>query len=102
MGRILAIVAYELNTTTMQGHQDNVNSSPKGESITPEMYTDLRSWNCPVGPFVEMEPEGGTNFNSTSKNEFTGLENYSVGLLERIKITLEEENKLETMTETQT
>ena len=58
MGTILAIVAYELNTTTVQGHQYSVNPSPKGESNTPEMYTDLISWNCPVGPLVEMEPEG--------------------------------------------
>ena len=41
MGTILAIVAYELHTTTEQGHQDGVNSSPKGESNTPEMNTDL-------------------------------------------------------------
>ena len=41
MGTILAIVAYELNTTTVQGHQYSVNPSPKGESNTPEMNTDL-------------------------------------------------------------
>ena len=65
MGAILAIVAYELHTTTVQGHQDSVNSSPKGESNTPEMYTDIISWTCPVGPLVEMELEEGFNFNST-------------------------------------
>ena len=41
MGAILAIVAYELHTTTMQEHQDSVNSSQEGESSTPEINTNL-------------------------------------------------------------
>ena len=71
-------MAYELHTTTMQGHQDSVNSSPKGESNTPEMDADLILWTCPVGPLVEVEPEKETKFGSTSPNQFEGLENYSV------------------------
>ena len=102
MGTILAIVAYELHTTTVQGHQDGVKSSPEDESNTPEINADLILWTCPVGSLIKMEPEKETNFGSTSPNEFEGLEDYSVRLLDGVKITLEEESKLETMTETQT
>ena len=56
MGAILAIEVYELHTTTVQGHQDSVNSSPRGESNTPEMNTNLIPSTCPVEQCVEVEP----------------------------------------------
>ena len=52
MGTILTILDYELNTTmqescayelsstTVQEHQDGVNSSSQGESNTPDVKTD--------------------------------------------------------------
>ena len=87
MGAILAIVAYELHTTNVQEHQDDANSSPEGESKTPEMNTDLILWTCPVGILIEVEPETETNSGSTLPNEFIGLENYSIRLIDRVKTT---------------
>ena len=100
MGTILAIVAYELNTTTVQEHQDGVNSSPQGESNTPDVNTDLVS--CPVESLVEIKSEDELSFNSTSSNECEGLEKHSVSLLERVKSTMEEENNLNALTNMQT
>ena len=108
MGAILAIVAYKLHTTTVQGHQDSVNSSQKGESNTPEMNANLIPWTCPVGPFVEVEPEKESNFGSTLPNEFedhsidrlqdeiTELEDYSVRLRDGVKIIIERNIKTQT------
>ena len=61
MGAILAIIAYELHRTTMQEHQDSVNSSPKGELSTPEMNTNLIPSTCFVEQCMEIEPEKETN-----------------------------------------
>ena len=61
MGAVLAIIAYELHTTTMQKLQGSINSSPECESNTPEMNTDLILWTCPVGTLIEVEPEMETN-----------------------------------------
>lgn len=100
MGAILAIVAYELHTTTVQGHQDSVNSSPKGESNTPEMNANSIPWTSPIEPHV--------GFCSTLHNEFedhsidrlqdkvTELKDYSVRLRDGVKIIIERNIKTQT------
>ena len=108
MGAILAILAYELHTTTVQGQQDSVNSSPRGKSYTPEINTGFIPWTCRIGPFVEVELEKETNFGSTLPNEFedhsidrlqdeiTELEDYSVRLRDGVKIIIERNIKTQT------
>ena len=112
MGTILTILDCEINTTvqelfaceqistTMQEHQDGVKSSPQGESNTPDVNTDLVT--CPVESLVEIKSEDELSFNSTSSNEFEGLEKHSVSLLERLKMTLDKENNLGAMSSMQT
>ena len=80
MGAILAIVAYELHTTTMQKHQDSVNSFSRGESSTSEMNTNLIPSTCPVEQCVEVEPEKETNFEYTLPNDRHVVENSVDGL----------------------
>ena len=102
MGAILAIVAYELHTTTMQEHQDSVNSFPEGESSTPEMNTNLIPSTCHVEQCVEIEPEKETNFEYTlptdthvMKNSVdelqddSELEDYTVRLTDGVRILIE-------------
>ena len=97
MGAILAIVAYELHTTTMQEHQDSVNSFSRGESNTPEMNTNLIPSTCPVEQCVEVEPEKETNFEYTLPNDRyvdklqddSELEDYTVRLRDGVRIIIE-------------
>ena len=60
MGSALAIIAYELHTTTVQTLQRGINSSPECESNTPEMSTDLILWTCPAETLIEVVPETET------------------------------------------
>ena len=94
------LFAYELSSTTVQEHQDGVNSPSQGQSNTPDVNTDLVS--CPVESNVEIKSEDELSFNSTSSNEFEGLEKHSVNLLERVKITLDKENNLKALSNMQT
>ena len=102
MGAILAIVAYELHTTTVQEHQNSVNSFPRGESSTPEMNTNLIPWTCPVEQCIEVEPEKETNFGYTLPNDKHSvehsvdrlqddleLEDYTVRLRDGVRIIIE-------------
>ena len=91
MGAVLAIIAYELHTTTVQTLQGGINSSPECESNTPEMGIDLILWTCPAETLFEVEPETETN----------GLESCSIKLTNKVQNILEEESELEAMTETQ-
>ena len=109
MGAILAIVAYELHTITMQEHQDSVNSFSRGESNTPEMNTNLIPSTCPVEQCVEVEPEKETNFEYTLPNDGHVVENsvdglqddleledYTVRLRDGVKIIIERNIKTQT------
>ena len=100
MGTILAIVAYEQNTTIMQGHQDSVNSSPKGESNTPEMNANSIPWTCHIGPLVGFCSTLPNEFEDHSvdilQDEVTELEDYSVRLLDGVKIIIERNIKTQT------
>ena len=109
MGAILAIVAYELHTTTMQEHQDSVNSFPRGEISTPEINTNLIPSTCPVEQCVEVEPEKETNFGYTLPNDEHSVEHsvdklqddlefedYTVRLRDGVKIIIERNIKTQT------
>ena len=41
MGAVLAIIAYEVQNTNIEEHQDVDSSFLRGESITPELHTNL-------------------------------------------------------------
>ena len=68
MGAVLAIVAYKLQNINIQEHQDVDFSSPRGESITPKLHTNLID--------VDRTPE---NFD----------EDYTVRLRDGVKILIE-------------
>ena len=86
MGKILAIVAHKLETIKMQGQQDSFNSSPRNESINPEICTDPKSWNGPIRTLVKREPESEDNFNSSSNYDLIGPENHPIGIMEELKL----------------
>ena len=69
MGSILAIVAYELQTTNIQEHQDIVNSFSRGESNTLELNTNLILSTCSVEHCVEAESEQETSLEYTLPND---------------------------------
>ena len=91
-----------LSTTNMQRNQDSFNYFPKDESIKPALCTDLMSWNVSVRPLVQREPEGKDNFKSSSNYDLVGPENHPIRLIGRIKISLDEEDRLEAMSWTKT
>ena len=68
MGAVLAIVAYELQNTNIQEHQDVDSSISRGEFTTPKLHTNL--------VYVDRTPE---SFN----------EGYTVRLRDGVRILIE-------------
>ena len=97
MGAILAIVAYELQNTNIQEHQDIVNSFSRGESNTPELNTNLTLSTCSVEQCVEAESEQETSLEYTLFNdryvdkvqEDSELEDYTFRLRDGVRILIE-------------
>ena len=69
MGAILAIVAYELQNTNIQEHQDIVNSFSRGESNTPELNTNLTLSTCSVEKCFEAESDQEPSLEYTLPND---------------------------------
>ena len=94
MGAVLAIVAYELQNTNIQEHQDVDSSFSRGESTTPELNTNLTS----VEQCLEIKWEHEPSLEYTLPNdryidkvqEDSELEDYTVRLRDGVRILIEQ------------
>ena len=98
MGAALAIVAYELQNTNIQVHQDVDSSFSRGESTTPELNTNLAFSTCSVeqGLQVESGQEPSLEHSMPSDRyvdkveEDSELEDYTVRLRDGVRILIEQ------------
>ena len=82
MGAVLAIVAYELQNTNIQEHQDVDSSFSRGESTTPKLHTNL--------VYVDRTPQSfNEGYMYVERIQESLDEDYTVRLRDGVRILIE-------------